>query len=399
MSYNLVNPTTGALTKVAGGTLYADIPIGTIISSGAAWDNPPAGYLFCGGQAVSRVTYAALFAIVGTTFGAGDGSTTFNVPELRGEFLRGAGTNQHTGQGNGGAPGHHQDATTIPYTYSNGDANNVNFAGEGTTQNLDSTPTITGKYQTVNSANHGTSSAYNFGTVRPTNTSVNFFIKATNVAVPADFINAVDSVYGPLIPSNASSSNKLVAASDTVKRKDVTITATASIEDDIKTLLDTLIAEPSGVYAGYFTRTGNTSGHYSVSIVGTWNVVGIVSICGATSAAYRAAKFKNTEQGAYTYQVEQLVIENPASVTRMSPIAGGFAVFNLPANTASARIILLDKYGAPALPGSCALTNSSGFTSETDSMWYASITDINTAFSGAGIVNGDAISVKIEITY
>lgn len=198
MAFYNVNSENGNLIPVAGGTLYADTPIGTIISSGAAWDNPPAGYLFCGGQAVSRVAYAALFAVIGTTFGAGDGSTTFNVPELRGEFLRGAGTNQHAGQGNGGAPGYHQDATTIPQTYANNGANNVNFAGDGTTQNLDSTPTATGYYQTINSDNHGTASPYNFGTVRPTNTSVNFFIKATNVAVPADFINAVDNAFNTL---------------------------------------------------------------------------------------------------------------------------------------------------------------------------------------------------------
>lgn len=49
----------------------------------------PAGFLKANGGAVSRTTYADLFAEIGTTFGAGDGSLTFNVPDLRGEFLRG----------------------------------------------------------------------------------------------------------------------------------------------------------------------------------------------------------------------------------------------------------------------------------------------------------------------
>jgi phage-related tail fiber protein len=49
----------------------------------------PAGFLKANGAAVSRTTYAALFAAIGTTWGAGDGSTTFNVPDLRGEFVRG----------------------------------------------------------------------------------------------------------------------------------------------------------------------------------------------------------------------------------------------------------------------------------------------------------------------
>ncbi|WP_273809893.1 MULTISPECIES: tail fiber protein [unclassified Pseudomonas] len=54
-----------------------------------AMSSAPAGYLKANGAAVSRTTYATLFAAIGTTFGAGDGSTTFNLPDIRGEFLRG----------------------------------------------------------------------------------------------------------------------------------------------------------------------------------------------------------------------------------------------------------------------------------------------------------------------
>ena len=54
-----------------------------------ATTTPPTGYLKCNGQAVSRTTYAALFAVIGETWGEGDGTTTFNVPEMRGEFVRG----------------------------------------------------------------------------------------------------------------------------------------------------------------------------------------------------------------------------------------------------------------------------------------------------------------------
>jgi len=49
----------------------------------------PADYLECNGAAVSRTTYAALFAVIGETYGAGNGSSTFNLPDLRGEFVRG----------------------------------------------------------------------------------------------------------------------------------------------------------------------------------------------------------------------------------------------------------------------------------------------------------------------
>ena len=49
----------------------------------------PAGFLVCNGSAVSRTTYAGLYTAIGTTYGEGDGSTTFNVPDFRGKFLRG----------------------------------------------------------------------------------------------------------------------------------------------------------------------------------------------------------------------------------------------------------------------------------------------------------------------
>jgi phage-related tail fiber protein len=63
------------------------IPTGQIIH--VALSSAPTGYLKANGAAVSRSTYATLFAAIGTTFGAGDGSSTFNVPDLRGEFVRG----------------------------------------------------------------------------------------------------------------------------------------------------------------------------------------------------------------------------------------------------------------------------------------------------------------------
>ncbi|MDC6179036.1 phage tail protein [Ralstonia solanacearum] len=54
-----------------------------------ACKTPPAGWLKCNGAAVSRTTYERLFKLIGTTFGAGDGAATFNLPELRAEFPRG----------------------------------------------------------------------------------------------------------------------------------------------------------------------------------------------------------------------------------------------------------------------------------------------------------------------
>lgn len=70
------------LVSVGGGSGETDAPIGTITSF--AGTTPPSDYLLCDGTAVSRTTYSDLFAIIGTTYGAGDGSTTFNLPNLKG---------------------------------------------------------------------------------------------------------------------------------------------------------------------------------------------------------------------------------------------------------------------------------------------------------------------------
>ena len=64
----------------------AAVPAGSVVQF--ARNTAPTGWLKANGAAVSRTTYATLFAAIGTTFGVGDGSTTFNLPDLRGEFLR-----------------------------------------------------------------------------------------------------------------------------------------------------------------------------------------------------------------------------------------------------------------------------------------------------------------------
>jgi microcystin-dependent protein len=71
-------------------SLSSAVPTGTL--SMYAGSTAPTGYLICNGTAVSRTTYAALFGIVSTDYGAGDGSTTFNLPDLRGRAPIGAGT-------------------------------------------------------------------------------------------------------------------------------------------------------------------------------------------------------------------------------------------------------------------------------------------------------------------
>lgn len=81
-----------ALVDQAIEELMTSMLTGTILPF--AGSTTPDGFLLCDGQAVSRSTYADLFSVLGTTYGAGDGSTTFNLPDLRGR----AAVGQDTGQ-------------------------------------------------------------------------------------------------------------------------------------------------------------------------------------------------------------------------------------------------------------------------------------------------------------
>jgi microcystin-dependent protein len=74
-----------ATTVKQGG--FALLPVGVLFPYGGA--AAPSGYLLCDGSAVSRTTYAALFTAIGTAYGVGDGSTTFNVPDMKGRVPAG----------------------------------------------------------------------------------------------------------------------------------------------------------------------------------------------------------------------------------------------------------------------------------------------------------------------
>jgi len=82
---------TGTITDGDGG---GPVPPGAVLPYGGA--TAPTGYLLCNDAAISRSTYSVLFAILSTTYGAGDGTTTFNVPDLRDRLPLGKGTNNST---------------------------------------------------------------------------------------------------------------------------------------------------------------------------------------------------------------------------------------------------------------------------------------------------------------
>ena len=147
----------------------AELPTGSIITSAAR--DRSAGYLYCDGAAVSRTTYAALFAVTGTRFGAGDGSTTFNIPDLRGEFLRG--WDNGRGVDNGRALGSSQTDAFKRHTHTATNSQQfVTWQGTHNPQFNRTTPVSAGQGCALAGI------APTGGTeTRPRNIAVNFFIK------------------------------------------------------------------------------------------------------------------------------------------------------------------------------------------------------------------------------
>jgi microcystin-dependent protein len=78
------NVTDASLQLTDLATLVQQMLVPTGAMTAYAGATAPAGWLLCDGSAVSRTTFSALFSVLGTTFGVGDGSTTFNLPDLRG---------------------------------------------------------------------------------------------------------------------------------------------------------------------------------------------------------------------------------------------------------------------------------------------------------------------------
>ena len=153
------------------------VPVGTIIAS--ACINAPAGYLRCNGAALSRTTYATLFSQIGTRFGAGNNSTTFNVPDLRGEFLRGWDNGRGVDSGRAFASRQGQDWKSFLMTntlravglnggYSHGPV----WMGKSTTSYTGNL--FTGHWSTAATA---IGLKWNTEEVRPRNVAVIFYIK------------------------------------------------------------------------------------------------------------------------------------------------------------------------------------------------------------------------------
>jgi microcystin-dependent protein len=122
-----------ALTTPITG-LQGGIPAGSVIH--VAMSVAPSGYLKANGALISRTTYAALFAAIGVAFGAGDGTTTFALPDLRGEFMRG--WDDARGVDSGRALGSTQTQDIQPHNHAHNVGVSAGSPGSGSQTNLNS---------------------------------------------------------------------------------------------------------------------------------------------------------------------------------------------------------------------------------------------------------------------
>ena len=173
-----------------------EVPIGTIIAF--MGNTPPENYLACDGNIYRIADYKPVANFINLQFGSfnyfgGDGVDTFAVPDLRGEFLRGTGTNSHANSGNGDSVGVHQVGTSIPnmrnYTATSASNAYIGTTCEGKDNTIigsynndyfSSASLFMGVVSTIYSKASWVSRQPSAVYTRPTNTSVLYCIKYKN---------------------------------------------------------------------------------------------------------------------------------------------------------------------------------------------------------------------------
>ena len=165
-------------------TVVWEDDVGQVAPFAISSANPPSGYLPADGTAVSRAAYYQLFAKLGTTFGVGDGSTTFNLPDLRGIFVRGAGTQTVSGQSYSGTlgtkqgdqmQGHYHNVQMWDSTLSGGNNSKPPSGGQN----------AIGSQATSSPITDGTNGTPRTGTqTHPANIALTYFIKYARTPAP-----------------------------------------------------------------------------------------------------------------------------------------------------------------------------------------------------------------------
>jgi microcystin-dependent protein len=123
----------------------------------------PSGWFICNGSAISRITYSDLFAVLGTNFGVGNGSTTFNLPDYRGAFLRGTGSQTK-----------------------NYNSTNITYTGPGINSTGQSHSTQVHAHDLTGTISYGSSNTYNYSgmtALSPNNNNGNSFNLNNNLSI------------------------------------------------------------------------------------------------------------------------------------------------------------------------------------------------------------------------
>lgn len=179
---------TGSWIDLSVGGTGDLVPVGTVMPYAGA--TAPSGFLLTDGSAVSRTAYPALFAAIGTTYGSGDGSTTFNLPNTQGIFVKGAGsqtissvnysgtlgakqTDQFQGHKHSISDPGHDHGVSAQWTASSpygGGSGNLNYGG--------TTASATTGVTVENPSNDGSNGSPRTGAeTRPANISLHYIIK------------------------------------------------------------------------------------------------------------------------------------------------------------------------------------------------------------------------------
>lgn len=191
-------------TKASDGNDYyatqqvPSVPAGVISMWAAAV--APNGWLICDGSPVSRTTYAELFSVVGTTWGSGDGSTTFNIPDLRNKTIRAVGSSYSLAS-TGGADSVVLTANNLPvHTHAINDPGhthtlvNASIATTNTTAGSLGSPAPGQAYSNVNGAPLETLATVTTGITVGNNTTTADAVALVNAYVAVNYIIKTVSV-------------------------------------------------------------------------------------------------------------------------------------------------------------------------------------------------------------
>jgi len=259
--------------------------IGTIIQWGS--NTIPTGWLLCDGSAISRTTYSDLFSVIGTSFGAGDGSTTFNLPDLRGKVAVGKDTND-------------TDFDTLGDTggskYLQEHTHSISKGGQGFVTDSGGYAGVMGDWGAFNTSGVQGVTTGNSGNLQPYVT-LNYIIKVTTpdtikISELTELTSADSTDLIPIVDISADETKKISFNNLT---KDVYSTS------EIKT--NKVWIDGKSIYRKVITGTRTSGNNYTVdfelSSLSSIVKIDIYAICQNTNLAHGIYRMDDTDQLRY----------------------------------------------------------------------------------------------------